>query len=227
MVDESIFYYLKDKFPDISEEDFRLLISYSDEIPEYCKARKQDLISAIDNVKILDPACGSGAFPMGILQRLVYILSKLDPDNKVWRETQKEKILKKISKSLDEIKNKDSREQELKKLNDVFEHNTSNYGRKLYLIKNCIYGIDIQPIAVQIAKLRFFISLLVDMDVDKNKDNLGIEPLPNLETKFVAANSLINLNNNGHFSFKTPRIERLENELKKVRNLYFDTSDSK
>ncbi len=62
--------------------------------------------------------------------------------------------------------------------------------RKLYLIENCIYGIDIQPIAVQIAKLRFFISLIIDQNKQEDKENFGIRSLPNLETKFVAANTL-------------------------------------
>ncbi|UOD34642.1 Eco57I restriction-modification methylase domain-containing protein [Deferribacteraceae bacterium V6Fe1] len=53
--------------------------------------------------------------------------------------------------------------------------------------------MDIQPIAIQISKLRFFISLVIDQIVDDEKDNRGILSLPNLETKFVAANSLIAL----------------------------------
>ncbi len=229
MVDESLKEYFKTKLKDISDIDKKLdeLFSYDTDSHNFNENDAKRLIRLIDSIRIIDPAVGSGAFPMGILQRLVYILSKLDPNNKVWREIQKEKILKKIGKSLEEIKDKYKREEELKKLNDTFERNSSNYGRKLYLIKNCIYGVDIQPIAVQIAKLRFFISLLVDMDVDKNKDNLGIDPLPNLETKFIAANSLINLNNDGHFPFKTPGIEKLENKLKKVRSLYFYASDNK
>lgn len=46
-------------------------------------------------------------------------------------------------------------------IEEAFERNELDYGRKLYLIENCICGVDIQPIAVQIAKLRFFISLIV------------------------------------------------------------------
>jgi len=39
-------------------------------------------------------------------------------------------------------------------ITEAFERNELDYGRKLFLIENCIYGVDIQPIAVQIAKLR-------------------------------------------------------------------------
>ena len=82
-------------------------------------------------------------------------------------------------------------------INDIetaFSNNELDYGRKLYLIENCIYGVDIQPIATQISKLRCFISLIVDQKANKdNDDNFGIRPLPNLETKFVAGNTLIGI----------------------------------
>ncbi|RME14360.1 MAG: restriction endonuclease, partial [Bacteroidetes bacterium] len=111
--------------------------------------------------------------------------------------------------------------------NDVFENNASDYGRKLYLIENCIYGIDIQPIAVQIAKLRFFISLIVDQKINSHKENFGIRSLPNLETKFVAANTLIGLEKSQQLSFRNPEIEKKENELKQLRHEYFTANTRK
>ena len=70
------------------------------------------------------------------------------------------------------------------------------YERKLFLIEHCIFGVDIQPIAMLISKLRFFISLICEQpkanfDLKKRKENYGINTLPALETKFVAANTLI------------------------------------
>ena len=62
-------------------------------------------------------------------------------------------------------------EGEIESINEAFERNELDYGRKLYLIENCIYGVDIQPIATQIAKLRFFISLIVDQQIDDSQDN--------------------------------------------------------
>ena len=57
--------------------------------------------------------------------------------------------------------------------------NNPDYARKLYLIENCIYGVDIQPIAIQISKLRFFISLVIDQKTNNNaSENFGIRPLP-------------------------------------------------
>ena len=84
--------------------------------------------------------------------------------------------------------------------------------------------VDIQPIAVQIAKLRFFISLVVDQKKQPAKKNLGILSLPNLETKFVAANTLIGLDKpqtGGQISIKNPEIEKLEDDLKALRHQYF------
>ena len=98
-----------------------------------------------------------------------------------------------------------------------------DYGRKLFLIENCIYGVDIQSIATQISKLRFFISLVVDQKIDSNKVNFGIRPLPNLETKFVAANTLVGIEKptDQTYLFDTKEVKELEEELKKVRHKLF------
>ncbi|MCK5507155.1 MAG: N-6 DNA methylase, partial [Desulfobacterales bacterium] len=212
---------------------FLHLLSYSTEDHLFSKKEVKTIITALDNSKILDPACGSGAFPMGILHKLVYILSKLDPQNKQWKQRQIEKQTRQInedvsyakkindekarSKALDELKER------LAAINDAFDNNELDYGRKLYLIENCIFGVDIQPIAVQIAKLRFFISLIVDQKTDENKENLGILPLPNLETKFVAANTLIGIDKKGQLelNFQNREINEKEKELAKVRERHF------
>jgi hypothetical protein len=132
----------------------------------------------------VDPAVGSGAFPMGILNRLVFILSKLDPDNELWKEAQ-----------IDAVKNSITdptlRRKLMDQIDEQFINKNFDYGRKLYLIQKCIYGVDIQQIAVEIAKLRFFIALLVDEKIDKSQENWGIEPLPNLDFKIMQGNSLI------------------------------------
>ena len=104
-------------------------------------------------------------------------------------------------------------------IEQAFERNELDYGRKLYLIENCIYGVDIQPIAVQIAKLRFFISLVVDQNIDDTQENRGIIPLPNLETKFVAANTLIGIDT--QLSLRIQAIIQKEKELADVRRRHF------
>jgi adenine-specific DNA-methyltransferase len=158
---------------------------------------------------------------MGILHKLVYILQKIDPDNKQWYELQYQKALK-ASQEVFKEKDKSEREAMLKEINEAFDEsiNYPDYARKLYLIENCIYGVDIQPIAIQISKLRFFISLVLDQKVDRTKENFGIRALPNLETKFVAANTLIGLEKPEHI-FYTDEIKKLEEEIKKVRHKYF------
>ena len=78
----------------------------------------------------------------------------------------------------------------------AYEKKDINYLRKLTIIRDIIYGCDIQSIAVETSKLRCFLTLIVDEKIDKNQENFGIEPLPNLEFKFVCANTLIPLDIN-------------------------------
>jgi len=81
--------------------------------------------------------------------------------------------------------------------------------------------VDIQSIAVQIAKMRFFISLIVDQRVDPDAPNLGVRPLPNLETKFVAANTLIGIEKPKQMPLHNPQIDAKEAELRRVREKHF------
>ncbi|MBI4972242.1 MAG: N-6 DNA methylase [Candidatus Omnitrophica bacterium] len=210
----------KGGFEESVEFRLRHLFSYTDEPHKFAPAEVDTLINAIDNAKILDPACGSGAFPMGLLHKLVYVLGKLDPDNSKWRELQRQKAIKETEETFN-ISNKEERIKRLFDIDDAFENNSSDYGRKLYLIENCIFGVDIQSIAMQIAKLRFFISLIVDQKADSAKENMGIRPLPNLETKFVAANSLIGIERPKQMALRNPEIDRIEKELKRVRERHF------
>jgi len=133
--------------------------------------------------KILDPACGSGAFPCGIMNE---IMRRLDPHRTL--------------PTLD------------------------RYRRKLEIVRKVIYGVDIQPMAVQIAQLRLFLSLIQEIVPDKKKDNFGIEPLPNLETKFVCADALSSLKKkgkNGQRTLELPSVRKTVAELRDTRNQYF------
>lgn len=218
MVDESLLAYFKQKLEDQgiseSEEKLRSLIGYNEDPNPFNPNESQILIQAVDSCKILDPACGSGAFPMGILQKLVHILHKLDPNNQLWKEKQLQKTR--------QIDISELRDQNIKDIESAFTNNELDYPRKLYLIENCIYGVDIQPIAIQIAKLRFFISLIIDQKKQSAEENYGIRALPNLETKFVCANTLIGLDKPEGF-IRDPAIEAKEQELKMVRHDYFSS----
>jgi adenine-specific DNA-methyltransferase len=229
MVEESLLEYLKQNVKNTCENfetRLRELISYTETPNLFNREETQAIIEAISNCKILDPACGSGAFPMGILHTMVHILQKLDPENQYWKELQRKKAIQETEQAFT-IGDKEERAKRLAEINDVFENNASDYGRKLYLIENCIYGIDIQPIAIQIAKLRFFISLVIDQKVDKTRENFGIRSLPNLETKFVAANTLIGLDKPQQLAIRNPNIEQKEKELKQVRHEYFTANTRK
>ena len=161
MVNESLVAYLMNKTK-VSETDLRLLLSYDDDVPSLSNDQKQQLENAIKDCKVLDPACGSGAFPMGMLQQMVHLWERIFPAASTGYTSRQ----------------------------------AAMYERKLFLIEHCIFGVDIQPIAMLISKLRFFISLIceqpkADFDLKKRKENYGINTLPALETKFVAANTLI------------------------------------
>ena len=214
MVDESLKAHLTRALVEkarMKEPDARagldLLFAYTERDHAFTPDEVATLIAAIDEVKVLDPACGSGAFPMGVLHKLVTILGKLDPDNDRWKQTQ-----------LAKLDSAPMREQ----LEAAFADNPDDYGRKLYLIENCLYGVDIQPIAIQITKLRFFISLVCDQRTNRSKkDNHGIRPLPNLETKFVAANTLIGLPEMTQSLLVDPRVGVIEKEIESLYHSHF------
>ena len=132
------------------------------------------ILQELSNLKILDPACGSGAFPMGILSEIIRIQNDLG----------------------------DTR---------------SHYERKLEILQNCIYGVDIQPMATEMARLRCFLSLIIDENID------DIKPLPNLEFKFINANSLLPLSTDTslHYDGYHKDIQ----ELERLRNEYFSSQD--
>jgi len=179
------------------------LLSYGDYEIDLTESEKDSIIDALDRAKIIDPACGSGAFPMGILHKMLLILQKIDPESKQW-----------LSKKLARIDNEILRKELEKKL----KTENWDYVHKLGIIQNSIYGVDIQAIAVEISKLRFFLSLIVDEKIDDDKPNRGVVPLPNLEFKFVAANSLIGLPKaDAGLAESHTDIER----LKELRDAYF------
>jgi len=100
------------------------------------------LDKALSDIKICDPACGSGAFLVGMLNEIVSARHILNPKR-------------------------------------------GEYLLKKETIQNCVYGVDIDPGAVEIAKLRLWLSLVVDYELR------DIEPLPNLDYKIMCGNSLL------------------------------------
>lgn len=223
MVDESLVAHLKRTVGDDLEQQYRQLMQYTDEDVSLTDDQRRQIMLSLYNCKVLDPACGSGAFPMGILQQMVHILSRIDPDNKMWKEIMLQKAIDETSEAYRNSSNEERKEL-IADIERSFDEsiNRPDYARKLYLIENCIYGVDIQPIAIQISKLRFFISLVVDQNTNTDPtDNFGIRPLPNLEAKFVAANTLIGLQKKNVSLFDNDEIKAKENELKIAKHKIF------
>jgi hypothetical protein len=186
MCRESLREYLKTKIKETEDRDQRLkqLLDskpheFRDQQRNYkrdLQPYKKDIIEALDSIKVIDPACGSGAFPMGMMQLLLSCYERLEP-------------------------------------------RFDSYVTKLDIIKNNLYGVDIEPMAVEISRLRAWLSIIVDEEADSEK----IEPLPNLDFKFICANSLIPLKKDSVGLFDTLQ----EKDLIEIRDKYFNARSNK
>ena len=139
-------------------------------------ARRPELLAAVKNMTILDPACGSGAFPMGMVALLVRLQERLDP-------------------GLDKHK------------------------AKLEILQKNIFGVDLDPMAIEISRLRAWLAIIVEKDSSQK-----IEPLPNLDFKFVCANSLIPLES-GELNLGLFADVSLGEQLAVIRDKYFVATD--
>ncbi|MEG3982495.1 hypothetical protein QUA08_17135 [Microcoleus sp. T3B2] len=124
------------------------------------------LTDILPNLTLLDPACGSGAFLVAAMKTLIYIYSTVFGTSKFLNDHHLNNDLKKIEK----------------------EHSSLNYYIKKRIISDNLYGVDIMPEAVEIAKLRLFLAL-----VSAAQNVSDLEPLPNIDFNIMAGNSLIGL----------------------------------
>ena len=147
MCEQSLINYLTSETKDFIENHTIQDFIKKSKINDLSKGQAELLDNLLKNLKICDPAIGSGAFPMGILS--IIVRSRLN----------------------------------LCKLTNKFYE---SYDLKKYSIINSIFGVDIDPGAVEIAKLRLFLSLVVD-----NDDINQIDPLPNLDYHIMQGNSLV------------------------------------
>ncbi|WP_230781696.1 Eco57I restriction-modification methylase domain-containing protein [Sphingomonas sp. Leaf37] len=215
------------------DSDPRLLqlLSWSGETPAFSDAEADALVAAIERCRAIDPAVGSGAFPLGLLQKLVHVLSRLDPGGAKWKAANRQPFLNVIENAR-AIKSPADRAAEVTRAEERLsafdaawpEGSHAEYARKLYLIEGCLHGVDIQPIAVQIAKLRCFISLAVEQDVRDDLPNRGVLALPNLELKFVAANAL-GLVGRGQMVLRSNETGKLEEEWRDTAAQLFSARD--
>ena len=160
------------KLLDTSDQDWA--IAGTNSLRDIPNEFKPLLLEALNELKSVDPACGSGAFPLGLLQLLSKLHLRLDP-------------------RLDQ------------------------YKLKLSILQNNIFGADIEPMAVEISRLRSWLSLIVE-----EKDRKTVEPLPNLDFNFVCANSLMSLESAHLLSDPS-----LQDSLRQLRLEYFTANSQK
>ncbi len=158
------------------EAEGRETKTYSYRMPELIRENAEAVDNALKNIRICDPAIGSGAFPVGMMHEIVNARNVLSTY-----------------------------------LNG--SENRTPYEFKRHAIQSCLYGVDIDPSAVEIAKLRLWLSLIVDED-----DIKQIKPLPNLDYKVVCGNSLLGVE-------KDLWNERLFAKLEQLKPLYFNETN--
>lgn len=186
----------------VLENDERVAVkgktkTYQYKLPESIRNNADLIDKKLCNIKICDPAIGSGAFPVGLLHELVNAM-----------------LVLKTHLSYDYLTKK------LKALG--FEHRESVndsryiYRLKRHIIQESIYGVDIDASAIDIARLRLWLSLVVDED-----DLDPIETLPNLDYKIVVGNSLIGLPGNAM------RDLEVEAQLEKLKEKFYNITNEK
>lgn len=141
MCQESLIAYLETNTSIAKDKIRQFVLSPEEGVKDIPENKKPKLLSALENVKICDPAIGSGAFPMGLLNELLHCREVLSGEHYDRAEIKKN------------------------------------------IIQNNIYGVDIEKGAVDIARLRFWLSIVVDEETPS--------PLPNLDYKIMQGNSLI------------------------------------
>ena len=154
MCRESLIAYLQTDQNEGDKETIRKFVTTHD--AELLGDLKANIEQKLLDVKICDPAIGSGAFPMGLLRELFFCRSAIEPN--------------------------------------IIE-NAANIKR--YIIQNNIYGVDIERGAVDIARLRFWLALIVDEKTP--------EALPNLDFKIMQGNSLLEQYNGADLSNMTEK----------------------
>lgn len=171
--------------------------------PENSKA----IIHKLLETTVLDPACGSGAFPMGMLEEMMQVLTTVDPEGKVW-------VAEMMKSKDDEFRNH---------ISEMFADGQIRYVKKLGLLRSCLFGVDLLEYAIEITKLRCWLSLIVEQRVDFSKENYNLKPLPNLEFKFYKKNSLFRFYKDQNLNNLIDQIDndKLLKELVNLENQYF------
>lgn len=191
MCQESLIAYLETNTSVAKDKIRQFVLSPEEGVADIPENKKPKLLTALEEVKICDPAIGSGAFPMGLLNELLHCREVLSGEHYDRAE---------IKKSI---------------------------------IQNNIYGVDIEKGAVDIARLRFWLSIVVDEE--------SPSPLPNLDYKIMQGNSLVESfmgvdlskltyekeykKDNGEFSLFDDEKNRLQKTVSHLLSSYYSCSD--
>lgn len=191
MCQESLIAYLETNTRVAKDKIRQFVLSPEEGVADIPENKKPKLLTALEEVKICDPAIGSGAFPMGLLNELLHCREVLSGEHYDRAE---------IKKSI---------------------------------IQNNIYGVDIEKGAVDIARLRFWLSIVVDEETPS--------PLPNLDYKIMQGNSLIESfmgvdlskltyekeykKDKGEFSLFDDEKNRLQKTVSHLLSSYYSCSD--
>lgn len=163
---------------------------------------------------VIDLACGSGAFPIGMLEEMMSVLDIVDPEGEIW-----------FGEMLG-----DPDAEFRKHIKPFIQDKQIRYVKKLGLLRNCLFGIDILDYAVEITKLRCWLSLIVEQKPDGNpKNNYNLKPLPNLEFKFYKRNSLLRTFQGKNINELIDKFDKnnLLGQLVEMENSYFITKSDK
>ena len=143
----------------ISEDLFKI-----DETGKVVVNRLKDIDTALENIRVADPAVGSGAFPLGMLNEIVRARQNISAYMAITMNPYEKRMM--------------------------YNNERSPYSLKVQTIKNCIFAADIEPSAVDIAQLRLWLSLVIDDEINPNAQSpldghKNPIPLPNLECNIL------------------------------------------
>jgi len=176
---------------------------------------------AISKISILDPTSGSAAF-------LFAALNILEPLFEACLKRMREFIEE------DDLKGGKRYPQFRKVLQEIEHHPNEKYFIYKSIILNNLYGVDIMNEAVEIAKLRLFLKLVAEIDVDYNKPNLGLEPLPDIDFNIRCGNTLVGFTRledvkkalEGKLNFNEDLIDKIDEKAELVNKAFKYFKDS-
>ena len=182
-----------------------------------------------NSIKICDPAVGSGHFLVSALNELIAIKSELailiDSEGKLLRNTycevENDELFITHQGELFSYNPNDKKSQRIQET--IFQE-------KQYLIENCLFGVDINPNAVHICRLRLWIELLKGAYYTKSSDYKELETLPNIDINIKSGNSLISrfsLNGQGFSNGAVQKMRLATQKYKQQVVIYKSTADKK